>query len=419
MENYTEVQTDFFWSNDFESYSAKDVREYLDKEDNFRSFAAGIRELMQRHGYTGPADDHAAAVRFLMEHYLAIPYFASRPKAKNAALRKSLQNWLKENTRPEVLENSRERVFELFFALQCTMDEINWFLAHVFFARPFYCRSMRDAVYFFSFYHGYTYEHCWQLLAQVGDIQPEPAAGVTINTQAVRKKLEHIRCDDDQELLRFLQANGGSFTSWEKKAYPVLRELVSLIRGREGDRAMLEKYLKDKNDEKLRCAPYVIQEYASLHHTGQFEFTNVRLDSIDFMLEMILAQEETSKKQFSFSESLKISKLITNNFPDRNGFNAIINGTATSYELIRKTIILLQFYACAFMEEEENAAVPEEGHYDYYMTKINMALTEAGLDTLFFGNPYDMVFMLAARSSEPLGEFRELLSMAYGWYEEE
>ena len=81
-----------------------------------------------------------------------------------------------------------------------------------------------------------------------------------------------------------------------------------------------------------------------------------------------------------------------------------------SYELLRKAIILLQFYACRFTESEETEQISPDGHYDYFTTKINLALHEARMDTLFIGNPYDLIFMLAARNEDPVWMLQAILS---------
>ena len=64
------------------------------------------------------------------------------------------------------------------------------------------------------------------------------------------------------------------------------------------------------------------------------------------------------------------------------------------------------------MEPLEVDAPSASGHFDYYETKMNDALDRAGFDTLFYGNPYDLIFMLAARSDEPLLMLRDIISMA-------
>ena len=152
MESYTKRGVQSFWDSDCEDYSAQDIKNYLDSEENFRDFSAGLYLLMEAHGYTGGIGHKDGAVKFLMDKCLAMPSVGAWPDRDIAALRRTLGNWFREECRPEILEGSRERIFLLCFALGCSLDEVNWFLAHVLFSRPFYCRNIRDAVYFYCFY---------------------------------------------------------------------------------------------------------------------------------------------------------------------------------------------------------------------------------------------------------------------------
>jgi|GEM_PF-3668110 len=410
-DSFTTTVENSFWNNECEDFTAEDIRKYLETPEHFRDFADGLRQLMKQHGYAGNSEDIRAQVQFLVNAVMTDPYFRDLPQARLMSLRKNLRNWLTGSNRPDMAEGNRERVFDILLALGCTMEEVNWFQSHVYFDRPFYCRSIRDAVYFFSFYHGYTPEHCRLLLEQVSHLDLAVSPEHPVNTQAVREKLEHIRSGDDEELIRFIQANGSAFTSWQVKATTVIKALLNVIQGKKEDKENLDQYIRQHELKNLSDTGYVVQEYALLHRSAASEFPDVSIDSIDFMLAMILNSTETGKAAV-YASNEDLNKLIRRNFPNRNVFSSILKGSSKSYEAVRKVIILLQFYACAFMEPLEVDAPSASGHFDYYETKMNDALDRAGFDTLFYGNPYDLIFMLAARSDEPLLMLRDIISMA-------
>lgn len=405
---YTRQSEESFWQADCEDFLAADILRYLNKPENFREFSDGLRQLLYWHGCDSRPDDVSGQVQFLLEKLTAIPTLAAGDK--QASLRKSLRNWLTAANRPDVVESSRERIFDIFFALGCTLEEVTWFQAHVYFDRPFYCRNMKDAVYFFSFYHHYSYDHCQQLLARAAQLVLEPAGAHPIHTRAVREKLEHIS-GGDEELLRFLQANGSSFSSWEDKAFAVIQKLTQSIRGKKEDRGRLDEYLRDRDPAVLEKTGYVVQEYARLHRTGEREFPDSTITSNDFMLHMILNRPALDKK-LSFVPQACLSKLISRNFPNRNVFSAILKGDVKSYEAARKAVILLQFYVCACQEWADPDW--EGSYFDDYRIPIDTSLQDAGFDPLFQGNPYDLLFLLAARSEAPLLMLRDIISTACG-----
>ena len=199
------------------------------------------------------------------------------------------------------------------------------------FSRPFYCRNIRDAVYFYCFYHGYSYDHCRELLRQVQAIEGYADGGDPIDTQVICNKLQQIRPGDDVELLRFIQYNGGAFTSWETKAFAVLRHLLVHVKGKAEDVDQLKAYVKNHDYKTIDQAGYVVQDYARLHHNGKMEFANIHIDSIDFMLNMMLNVRKMDKRQLQFSVTPSICKLIQRNFPDRNGFYAIMSHIIEQY----------------------------------------------------------------------------------------
>ena len=80
----------------------------------------------------------------------------------------------------------------------------------------------------------------------------------------------------------------------------------------------------------------------------------------------------------------------------------------SSFEEIRKTIILLfsyQYWCKAARQKDENI-------YDDYVDELNDALDEANLAPLYYGNPYDWLFLYCTASVNPLDVFHGILAEA-------
>ena len=101
----------------------------------------------------------------------------------------------------------------------------------------------------------------------------------------------------------------------------------------------------------------------------------------------------------SFKNSV-LPKEISSNFPQIKSLSESID----SYEELRKVLILLFSY-CFWSE-----GTPEEGNdYDEYIIRLNLLLQEANMSPLYFGNPFDWLFMYCALNNHPLDAFRGIL----------
>ena len=121
--------------------------------------------------------------------------------------------------------------------------------------------------------------------------------------------------------------------------------------------------------------------------------------------------EKIFKKSISSKES-KLPALIKKNFPQREQFKQIEKGTA-SFDVIRKFLIMLNFYhffADALINQVDAF---EEGLYDEFVDETNAVLAECGYVQLYWRNPYDWIFGYCAFAINPLEEFRSVIDTFY------
>lgn len=108
--------------------------------------------------------------------------------------------------------------------------------------------------------------------------------------------------------------------------------------------------------------------------------------------------------------------LAEDSFPDRQGLGAILRGTHKSNELVRKTLILLNFYeywTALLLRKDEGDYEASSRDAERCFTQINRYLVDAGYPTLYAGNPYDWIFLYAMQDKYPMETFRFFMRELY------
>lgn len=134
----------------------------------------------------------------------------------------------------------------------------------------------------------------------------------------------------------------------------------------------------------------------------------------------ILGLDYAQEKKFSakrslasvFSENMLLPLKSSLSFPGSPMVNSILRGELGDNESYRKMLILLVFYTfwakktIEYKTVEVKADVQETERCLY---SINKFLVDSGYPTLYFGNPYDWIFMWALRTENPLQAFRSYM----------
>ena len=95
-------------------------------------------------------------------------------------------------------------------------------------------------------------------------------------------------------------------------------------------------------------------------------------------------------------------KEIKNRFPEA----VTLSKKDPTYEELRKLIILLFSYCYWYEVQRKNEFV----ELDDYIEELNAHLNESGFSLMYYGNPYDWMFLYCALSERPLDTFRGLLA---------
>lgn len=400
-ENFTHSIAESIWAVDVVP-TPQDAISFLNQPENFRSFAEGLTQLICKYGYEKNPGDLDAKTDFICKALSSFP----QPPAKS-----TVKDWFTDKRRPGLGSTSRTHLFHLCFALSISMEDIQWFFGHVYFDRSFNCHTKEEAVYYYCLSRKLPYSHAQSLLTAI-DALPKPPQNQTaanMFTRDIRQRLNN--CANDDELLLFFKDNLSVFHQWNTTALHYIRRYLSLIQGKPSDKAVVEAY-RDKKpplDQDVETCSLIIREYlVSLDHGRRDDISKKNITSIDFMLDRIISANS------GLSRDTQIPAIVRRNFPSKKIFSDILHRaeTLTSYEALRKCLLLLQFYAFWVMlvlKPEMYNEHPNEW-FDIYCEEANAVLTDCGYEELFAGNPYDWLFLWSATANSPLKTLREIIS---------
>lgn len=417
----------------FEYFSIDDIEdaaEYLTDPSSFRSFNIGLAELLIKKGYPGDKDN----ITELSE------YLISKLRKINSSIgNETVISWFSGIHSPKVEAGSRNKIYEICFALELTYEETLWFFHHVYYDRAFNCHTIEEAVYYYCFLNGLSYQEAQKIIQEV-----EQAPAVTTNaekcanyTQFVRDRIHAF--ESVAELKEFLIQNKENFNTWNESALKTLNQLVLELIGPPESKATIDKLKQLINEKRNKHTKTLTFDLADYQNCGLL-IKEILFDSQDSSENPVqspaayvfdaIKKRNTRKNTFILARILETDRIcrdtskihipyiIRNNFPSRKTMSDVLSedkiSVSKSYDSIRKMIVLLDFYR--FWANEKL----KKGYTSFsmdmlsnlsetYVEETNACLYQCGYEELYAGNPYDWIFLSSARSENPLEYFRALI----------
>lgn len=351
------------WEYDVGDDDYSNVLQVLNTE--FRTFGEGLLELMEKKAQK--------EIPSPIEHLSQKCEENRVPMAAIGSLN-SLKNWFRGSPRPDKGEASRHKMFALAFALELTPEETAELFHKVYLDRAFNQRNYKECIYYHCLSKHRSFQEAEDLISGA-----ELSAGAddkTVYTAYLAK--ETARISKDEELLSYIKAHGHNFSLNCESAKAVLCQM---------------------KEKALLCA----QQYA-LQRKGDPLLCGKDKSSDSFLYSIITERTVAGEKgtvTVSFKNTV-FPKEIKNNFPQVKSFSEKVG----SYEELRKTIILLFSYW--FWSEAQRVGIINI--YDDYTAQLNDLLIKSNLAELYYGNPYDWMFLYCTYSDLPLDAFRGILS---------
>ena len=163
------------------------------------------------------------------------------------------------------------------------------------------------------------------------------------------------------------------------------------------------------NNQKEKALDFARLEAEFAWDHSLYYGTNMASDS--FLYEIITERTVSGDKgtvTLPFKNA-DLPKEIKNNFPQVKSLSDKVD----SYEELRKAIILLfsySFWRSATTLQGEYGSIAAADFFDFYIDQLNDLLIRANLPELYYGNPYDWMFLYCTYADNPLDSFRGIIS---------
>lgn len=397
--------------------------DFLKNPANFRPFAQGLTELLEKKKFQGNLNHPAEKAAWLWSRLCEI---------QSSIEKDTVYAWFRGVCRPKIEPGSRRRMYELCFSLHLSYEETVWFFHHVYFDRCFNCRTVEEAVFCFCLLHDRPYEEALRIIqaAASTDAAPKKPKSFEINyTRFIQNQIFHFQTTE--QFMAFLLEHRPDFNAWNNSASETIQALFLALTGDAYSKPVIDRLKRtlyrrsnasvtDISVNDIQKCGLLIQElYADALHQSAQSVPDYILDAIGgkntftntFVLDRLLSSVT------GLSKNPDIPYVVRNNFPSKKVLSDILNetkvSTSRSYDAIRKTLVLLDFYV--FWLRVKLGITKKEGYgreelAQIYRDEADTRLYRCGYEPLFAGNPYDWIFLCSVQNEDPPGFFRSLVA---------
>ena len=273
---------------------------------------------------------------------------------------KAVQNWVR-GTTPGI--TNRANNYDLCYALEMDFQQTAVFFQKHFLTQPFNCKSRIDAVYLYCLYHNRPYRAVCDML-EISEKFPLQEQAHTSTSQIYSAILS---IDDDEAFLKYTFAHCYS----SEQQYQLARSLINR------EITEVKEYIK-----RYRSKDILSENRLNSMTVTELLGYNYQLDG-------------SSKAQH------KLPKRFNESLPNDVTLGRIINGESVSYELLRKTLMLLRFYNFYSAAENDDPNVIAQNLMDFY-EELDSTLISCGFAQLYVRHPFDCLLLYCANSYDPI-----------------
>ena len=383
MENALFLQWDELdnYNEDFQS-----LIESLNSDNFFRTFGDGLLFFLRKRQPDLTAETAVKYMEELCEK--------TGVSAKDIASTNTLKSWFKGGPRPKKGEDSRSSMFALAFALQLTPNETAELFHKVYLDRAFDYRNEREIICYFCLQHQKTWLDVKRLI-QKADSLDMLTDDYTKGTMQIKTDVDSLT--DDAALISYIAKHGHNLAKKSVAAKKIVGDLTDKTKETvEQETKLIELRSQAKTAHKSKDSVYA--NSPEIEH-----FRNTDAQSLNHIYEVItncsVRGDRGTKTLF---KNARLPKEIKSRFPEA----ITLSKKDPTYEELRKLIILLASYNYWYRVQEETESVD----IDDYIAEINVYLDEGGFSLMYYGNPYDWLFLYCALSDTPLDTFRGILA---------
>lgn len=383
--------------------------EKVNSPDMFRTFGDGIVAFLQEINHEITLNTAKAYIKLLCDK-TGVP-------VKKIASDGTFDNWFKKGICPKKGEDSRERIFALAFAMQLTSEKTAELFHRVYLDRAFDFRNYKEMIYYYCLENGESWNDAVRLIDLVDSLKLKCVVNeveATKYTEEIKSDIDKIRSESD--LINYIINHDNDLHLKNVTAKETLEELreetIKLVEKEirlEKKREKKDKF-KKTHLELIKQNPKLLKDYLDNIDVKEdlITYSGNNCNSSGYIYSVILYHlSETGRSNENPLKNKYLPDAIRTNFPTADA----LEGRDLSYEELRKAIILLGSYnywrKCEIGYEYEFIEVDIED----YISEINAELNDCGFSPLYFGNPYDWLFMYCVVSDpvRPLNAFRAII----------
>lgn len=342
----------------------EDIINGIDKAvamETYPNFTEGVSERLTQLGIACSVEDIEIMLAEIKRRYKEI---------LGKSCPRTVQEWIKRQTPGAT---SRRNHYELCYALEMDYHQTAVFFQKHFLTLPFNVKSKEDAIFLYCIYHKKPYSTAARMLAEAKCyVSQEKAHTATAQIMAAI-----MQQDDDTAFLRYLSAHCYD----NEQQFQLARN-------------------------KIKAETELVKEYIRKYQPDSIVSPD-RLNSA--VLAELLGYRYQSREK---SESLrKLPKRFTESLPNDVTFGKILNGDTASYELLRKTLMLLRFYNFYNNDGNTNRDAVAQNLIDFY-EELDALLFSCGFAQLYVRHPFDCLLLWCANSYEPIVTLYSVIEFA-------
>ena len=272
---------------------------------------------------------------------------------------------------------SRKNHYDLCYALEMDFQQTASFFRKVYLSLPFIIKARVDAVFLYCLYHRKPYSTVTMLLERSKGFKSREIAHTS--TSQIAAVIKDI--DDDEKFLKYLSEH----CYGNKQQFQLARSIIN----------------KEIDQLKTR----ILEDGTADIHSPD------RLNSL--IVDALLGYRY--QRRDKGEPVLPLPKHFTRSLPNDEYISGMIRGQNISYEVLRKSLILLKFnnyYRAAEAEDRKRGYEPDKYEInnrlmDFY-DELNNTLNSCGFARLYERHPFDCLLLYCANSYDPILTFHIL-----------
>ncbi len=382
--------TEFFENNEYDISPEDDnyTEELINVAKSFRSFDQSLDYFINKNGFTGDINNVNEKTAFIKSKF---------EREKVLPIPRNLKKWFTDHKSIE-----RKTAFQFCFAFNLNIEESESFFRKICLQRGFDCHSIEEAIYYYVINNHLSYTEA-QKLIEKAPLDKKGKIDFNENVLYTSSIIEEIkRFTNDEQLLNYFNTNLEQFGYNNATAYKYINSLWHRIASPKGL----------ANREKAQ----IISDDKNFSVDKQRSVWDIYLQILGLDKRDIFALNTDRSLKPILKDNKLLHPLAEHCFPDRQGIEMILRGNHKSYELVRKTMILIVFYKFWIsyaLNTNDFTYHSKGGLADRCIDEINKYLVDSGYPALYIGNPYDWLFMYSSQDEYPLETFRNFINELY------